>query len=145
MVHLVHQEEPVQKNDLFPNQTSLWSICTRLWITGNNVVNNAQFLAQSDPFNSYILYISSGSVNLVFLVPAFFFYFQVPEAADSHFMNHQGSRFQLEIFLTYICDGLRVSKWTAHFHFWANYPFNSECVFLKLKCYQTELRESDLT
>ncbi len=25
--------------------------------------------------------------------------------------------------VTYILDGLRVSKWTANFKFWVNYPF----------------------
>ncbi len=50
-----------------------------------------------------------------------------------HFMNHQGQRFLQKkqkhlLFykkkkVTHILDGPRVSKLTAHFHFWVNYPF----------------------
>uniref|UniRef100_A0A671PDY5 Zinc finger protein 341-like n=1 Tax=Sinocyclocheilus anshuiensis TaxID=1608454 RepID=A0A671PDY5_9TELE len=46
LIQLVHQKEPVQKND------SLQTVCLRLWITGNNVVNNVGFLAQTKRFAS---------------------------------------------------------------------------------------------
>ncbi len=52
LVQLVYQKEPVQKNDLFMNRTSLRTVCRRLWITGNNVVNNVEFLPQTDCFAS---------------------------------------------------------------------------------------------
>ncbi len=41
LVNFVHHwNEPVLKNDWFANQSSLWTVCLRLWITENNVVNN---------------------------------------------------------------------------------------------------------
>ncbi len=42
----VRFSELVQKKDSFVK--SLQANCLRLWITGNNVVNNVQFLAQTD-------------------------------------------------------------------------------------------------
>ncbi len=54
---LVHQKEPVQNNDSFVNQTSLRTICLRLWIKGNNVVNMFMFLAQTNCFISWDLLI----------------------------------------------------------------------------------------
>ncbi len=53
------------------------------------------------------------------------FYSQKQAAADLNFINHQGSRLQLKSFLlstqekkvTYICNGLNLSKLTSIFHF----------------------------
>ncbi len=46
----VRFSELVQKKDSFVK--SLQTNCLRLWITGNNVVNNVQFIAQTDCFAS---------------------------------------------------------------------------------------------
>ncbi len=61
----------------------------------------------------------------------FFFTVKVMVAANFHFINHQGPRFQLKFFIiflltkkkkvTYILGGLRVDKWTANFHMWVTY------------------------
>ncbi len=70
------------KNRIFP-------ICLRLWITGNNVVNDVQFLSQTDCFSSEDLNISPGATGIHFVMPVFaFLSLKVPVAIDLHFMNH---------------------------------------------------------
>ncbi len=69
-------------------------VCLILWITGNNVINNVQFLAQTDRFTSWDLNISSGATCIHFVLPV------VLVATDLHFMNHQGPQFQLKILFT---------------------------------------------
>ncbi len=90
----------------------------------NNVVNDVQFLAQTDRFTQD-LNISSRATGIHFVFLDMLLYSQKQAATDLHFMNHQGPRFQLNIFftvllkkkVTYILDGLRVSQLTANFHF----------------------------
>ncbi len=61
----------------------------------------------------------------------YFFTLKVTVANDLHFMNHKRPQFQPKIIFTvllkkkvsYILDGLRMSKLTAHFNFWVNYHF----------------------
>ncbi len=61
----------------------------------------------------------------------FFLTLEMMVAADLHFMNHQGPQFQLNVSFTVllkkkvtcILDDLIVSKLTANFHVWMNYPF----------------------
>ncbi len=54
------------------SQTGLWAICLRLWITGNNVVNNFDFLPQTDRFTSQDLNLSSGATGINFGLICFF-------------------------------------------------------------------------
>ncbi len=98
LLQLVHQKESVQKNhDEFVNRISLRTVCLRLWITGNNAVNNVQFLAQTDCFASYDLIISSGAMEINFMLPAcIFLTLKVPVTIDLHFINHQEAQFQLK-------------------------------------------------
>ncbi len=87
-------------------------------ISSNDVVNNVQFFAQTDPFASYDLNILSGATGIYFVLPDAFLTLKVTAAIDSHFMNHQWPLFQLKIFftvllkkkVTYILDGLSMSK-----------------------------------
>ncbi len=76
-------------------KTELQTVCLRLWIMGNNVVNNNQCLAQTDCFISYDFYILSGArgINFVFLLNAPFFYSPKWAATELHSMNHQEAQF----------------------------------------------------
>ncbi len=74
---------------------------------------------------------SEGRINFV-LSDMLFFTVKVTVAANFHFINHQGPRFQLKFFIIFVIilhyssffhylGGLRVDKWTANFHMWVTY------------------------
>ncbi len=68
---------------------------------------------------------STGDTGIHFVFRDMLFYSQKPVATDLHFKNHQGPRFQLNIFkVAYILDSLRRSKLTAVFNCWMNCAFN---------------------
>ncbi len=77
---------------------SYFPVCPRLWITGNNVVNDDHRL---------IFFLHKGSIyrqekkGIRFFLPWYAFLTrEVLVAADLHFMNHHGVQFQLKIFFT---------------------------------------------
>ncbi len=81
LIQLVHQKEPVQNNRL-------------LWITDNKVVDNVQFLAQTDRFASQDLDVSLGATAFILCcLYVFCFTLKVPVAIDLYCMNHQEPQF----------------------------------------------------
>ncbi len=106
-------------------------IWLRLWITGN-VLNSVHFIAQTG-FASYDLNISWGVLVFILCSLIYVVTSQKHVATNLHYMNHKGPQFQKHILsssnkekkVTYILDGLRVSKLTSDFHFWVNCPFKT--------------------
>ncbi len=56
-------------NELIHHRIILWTVCLRLWIKGDNTVNNAQFLHRPIILLPYDLNMLLGAtgVNIVFL------------------------------------------------------------------------------
>ncbi len=75
---------------------------------------------------------------------------QMAVAIDLHFMKHKGPPFQGQIFftvllkkkVTYILNGLRVSKLTAFFCFWVNYTFNLHFKTPQCHCIRKQISSS---
>ncbi len=78
---------------------SYFPVCPRLWITGNNVVNDDHRL---------IFFLHKASIyrqekkGILFFLPWYAFLTrEVLVAADLHFMNHHGVQFELKIVLLF--------------------------------------------
>ncbi len=83
LVNFVHRwNVPVLKNDWFTNRSSLWTVCLRLWITENNVVNNCTNCLVHFIRPQYIISSHGNS----FCIACIFF---LMLAIYLHFMNHQ--------------------------------------------------------
>lgn len=118
-------------------------VCPRLLIADNFVVNNVQFLEQSNHFALEDLNRSSGTMGIHFDLPVYVFLpLKVTVAIDLHYTNHRsdhGFSFKSSLLLywrrrkdIWILNGLRVSKLTAKVSFLGpfglNYPFNHSII-----------------
>ncbi len=102
---------------------SYFPVCLRLWITGNDVVNDVQIsFTEPNCFSSEDLNISSGATGIHFVMPVFAFSsLKVPVAIDLHFMNHARIMVSAKNHLYYsteeekvILYGMRASKLTTN-------------------------------
>ncbi len=89
-------------------------------------------------FHKTLIYIQEPQAFILCCLCCFF----DSQNAGSCWLAFYESQGQLKFFftvlkkkVTFILDGLRVSKLTTHFHFWVNYPFKSLSLSLSLSLY----------